>query len=128
MYNRTFLGSILLFFSLNFAGWSQPYTITTVAGTDRLLDGHSANTVPLRSPVAVAVDSNGNLYIADASDNRIRKVDPSGIISTYAGTGVPGYNGDRIKAAAAQLNFPSALAFDAAGNLYVADLGNSRVG
>ncbi|MGD0299632.1 MAG: hypothetical protein ABSE86_21285 [Bryobacteraceae bacterium] len=127
MYNRTFLGSILLFFSLNFAGWSQPYTITTVAGTDRLLDGHSANTVPLRSPVAVAVDSNGNLYIADASDNRIRKVDPSGIISTYAGTGVPGYNGDRIKAAAAQLNFPSALAFDAAGNLYVADLGNSRV-
>jgi uncharacterized protein (TIGR03437 family) len=127
MHNRTLLGSIFFSFSFSFAAWSQPYTISTVAGTDRLLDGHSANTVPLRSPGAVAVDSSGNLYIADASDNRIRKVDTSGIITTYAGTGAPGYNGDRIKATEAQLNFPSALAFDAAGNLYVADLGSSRV-
>jgi uncharacterized protein (TIGR03437 family) len=127
MCNRTLLGSIFLFFSFSFAVWSQPYTISTVAGTDRLLDGHNANTVPLRSPDAVAVDSSGNLYVADATDNHIRKVDASGIISTYAGTGAPGYNGDRIKATNAQLNFPSALAFDAAGNLYVADVGNSRV-
>lgn len=127
MYNRTLPGSIFFFFSLCFVGWSQPYTITTVAGTDRLLDGHNANTVPLRGPAAVAVDTSGNLYIADAEDNRIRKVDTSGIISTYAGTGAPGYNGDRVKAINAQLNLPSAIAFDTAGNLYVADLGNSRI-
>jgi len=123
MHNRTLLRAVL-FLSLGISGWSQPYTITTVAGTDRLLDGHSANTVPLRGPISVAVDSIGNLYIADAYDNRIRKVDTSGIISTFAGTGVAGYNGDRIKAATAQLNFPSSLAFDGAGNLYVADQGN----
>lgn len=91
------------------------------------MDGHNANTVPLRSPIAVALDSSGNLYIADEDDNRVRKVDTSGIISTYAGTGVPGYNGDRIKATNAQLSSPTSLAIDAAGNLYVADEGNSRV-
>jgi uncharacterized protein (TIGR03437 family) len=122
MYNRVFL-----FFSLGFIGWSQPYNISTVAGTTRLLDGHSANTVPLRSPIAVALDGGGNLYIADEFDNRIRKVDTSGNISTYAGTGVSGYNGDRIKAIDAQLNSPTALAIDASGNLYIADEGNSRV-
>ena len=126
MHNRT-LRRALLFFCLGFSGWSQPYTITTVAGTTRLLDGHSANTVPLRGPIAVAADSSGNLYIADADDNRIRKVDTSGVISTFAGTGLPGYNGDRIKATSAQLNFPSSLAVDATGNLYIADQGNSRV-
>jgi hypothetical protein len=104
-----------VFFCLGFAAWSQPYTISTVAGTDRLLDGHAANTVPLRAPTAVAVDASGNLYIADAEDNRIRKVDTSGVISKYAGTGAPGYNGDRIKATTAELNFPSSLAIDTAG-------------
>src|ERR1700693_4073187 len=126
MHNRTFPRA-LLFFCLGFSGWSQPYTIATVAGTTRLLDGHSANTVPLRGPIAVAADSSGNLYIADADDNRLRKVDTSGVISTFAGTGLPGYNGDRIKATSAQLNFPSSLAVDATGNLYIADQGNSRV-
>jgi uncharacterized protein (TIGR03437 family) len=126
MRNRTSV-TLSIFFCLSFAAWSQPYAISTVAGTDRLLDGHPANTVPLRGPVAVAVDASGNLYIADAEDNRIRKVDTSGVISTYAGTGVPGYNGDRIQAATAELNFPSSLAMDASGDLYVADASNSRV-
>ena len=126
MHNRTFVTSFI-FFCLGFSAWSQPYTISTVAGTDRLLDGHAANTVPLRGPIGVAVDANGNLYIADAQDNRIRKVDASGFISTYAGTGVPDYNGDRIKAIDAELNFPTSLVLDAAGNLYVADSGNFRV-
>ncbi len=119
--------SIFIFFSLCFVGWSQPYSISTIAGTNRLLDGHSANSAPLRSPIAVALDNSGNLYIADKLDNRIRKVDASGIISTYAGTGIPGYNGDRIKAIDAQLSSPTALAMDASGNLYIADEGNSRV-
>src|SRR5579871_3336012 len=116
-----------IFFCLGLTGWSQPYTISTVAGTDRLLDGHAANTAPLRGPIAVAVDATGNLYIADRLDNRIRKVDTSGVITTFAGTGRPGYNGDRIQATTAQLNLPTSLAFDASGNLYVSDVGNSRV-
>jgi trimeric autotransporter adhesin len=126
MHNRALL-FLILFFCLVAACWSQPYMISTVAGTDRLLNGHSADTVPLRGPLAVAVDSAGNLYIADAADNRIRKVDTSGVIGTYAGTGVASYNGDRIKATEAQLNFPTALAFDASGNLLIVDQGNSRV-
>lgn len=126
MHHRTLICTVLFFFFC-FAIWSQPYTITTVAGTVRLLDGHNANTVPLRGPGAVAADTSGNLCIADAEDNRIRKVDAAGIISTYAGTGAPGYNGDRIKAIDAQLNLPSAIVFDTAGNLYVADLGNARI-
>ena len=126
MRNRTSAISFV-FFCLGFSAWSQPYTISTVAGTDRLLDGHLANTVPLRAPIGVAVDANGNLYIADAADNRIRKVDASGIISTYAGTGAPGYNGDRIKATNAELNSPESIAMDGAGNLYVADSGNFRI-
>lgn len=126
MRNHTSVISFV-FFCLGFVAWSQPYTISTVAGTDRLLDGHAAITAPLRAPIAVAVDASGNLYIADALDNRIRKVDTSGAINTYAGTGAPGYNGDRIKATSAELNFPASLAIDAAGNLYVADAVNARV-
>src|SRR5580658_2991055 len=126
MRNR-WVPAALLFFCLGFSAWSQPYSITTVAGTDRLLNGHLAATVPLRAPIAVAVDSAGNLYIADANDNRIRKVDTSGVISTYAGTGVAGYNGDRIKATQAELNFPSSIAFDASGDLYLADQNNFRI-
>jgi uncharacterized protein (TIGR03437 family) len=104
--------------------WAQPYTIGTIAGTTRLLDGGPANAAPLRSPIAVALDAHGNLYIADEDDNRIRKVSSTGVISTYAGTGIPGYSGDRGLAINAQLNFPTGLAIDAQGNLYVADLGN----
>src|SRR5665213_3024231 len=104
--------------------WSQPYLIYAIAGTPRLSDGGPATAAPLRTPIAVAVDAHGNLYIADQQDNRIRKVDPSGIITTYAGTGIPGYSGDRGPAMNAELNFPTGLALDAKGNLYVADAGN----
>ncbi|HEV3146329.1 MAG TPA: hypothetical protein VGZ47_20750, partial [Gemmataceae bacterium] len=96
----------------------QPYTISTVAGTDRLLDGSSAASAPLRQPRSVAADASGNVYIADTTDNRIRKVSFSGTISTYAGTGVPGYSGDRGKAAIAKLSGPTGVAVDASGNVY----------
>jgi uncharacterized protein (TIGR03437 family) len=105
----------------------QPYTISTVAGTDRLLDGGSAASAPLRQPRSVAADASGNVYIADTTDNRIRRVSFTGTISTYAGTGVPGYSGDRGKAGAAELSGPTGVAVDASGNLYVADRGNFRV-
>src|SRR5271154_917342 len=122
MRTATCVFSACVFFSCN--AWSQPYTISTVAGTTRLLDGGSATSAPLREPISVAVDSSGNLYIADEADNRIRKVTPKGIISTYAGTGVPGYSGDEGPAASAELNSPNGIVLDAKGNMYVADAGN----
>ena len=106
---------------------SQLYTITTVAGSDRILNGHAANMVPLRDPRAVTVDHAGNYYIVDGSDNRIRRVDPNGIITTFAGTGEAGFNGDRGPAPSAALNGPYDIAFDGAGNAYIADRFNRRV-
>jgi len=103
---------------------AQPYTITTIAGTDRLLDGHPAISAPLRSPAGVVLDSAGNLLIADWFDNRVRKVSPSGIITTFAGNGLPGYSGDRGKATDAELSFPTGIAIDSKGNVYIADFGN----
>ena len=105
----------------------QPYTISTVAGTDRLLDGGSATSAALRQPRSVAADAQGNVYIADTTDNRIRKVTPSGTISTFAGTGVPSYSGDRGKANVAALSGPTGVATDLNGNVYVADRDNFRV-
>jgi uncharacterized protein (TIGR03437 family) len=106
---------------------AQPYTINTVAGTARLLDGGNAASAPLREPQSVAIDAAGNLYIADTSDNRIRKVNFSGIISTYAGTGASGYSGDRGQAAVAELSGPTGVAVDGSGNVYIADRDNFRV-
>ena len=78
----------------------------------------------------VAVDKAGNLYITDSADNRIRKVNTSGIISTVAGKGtlgVSGFSGDGGPAVSAQLSAPSGVAVDGAGNLYIADTGNGRI-
>ena len=75
----------------------------------------------------MALDSAGNLYIADSNNHRIRKVTPGGTISTYAGTGTEGFSGDGGPATAAHLDRPDGVALDSAGNLYIADLGNSRI-
>jgi uncharacterized protein (TIGR03437 family) len=106
---------------------AQIYTASTIAGTNRLLDGGPATSAPLRSPIAVATDAAGNVYIADSEDNRVRKVSPQGTISTICGTGLPGFSGDRGKATAAALNGPASVAVDAAGNIFIADMGNYRV-
>jgi uncharacterized protein (TIGR03437 family) len=103
--------------------------ITTIAGSGLQGyggDGGPATGAQFLSPVGVLADGAGNLYISDSSA-RIRKVSPDGTIGTIAGTGTPGYAGDGGMAVYAQLNSPSALALDAAGNLYVADSGNSAV-
>jgi uncharacterized protein (TIGR03437 family) len=81
----------------------------------------------LHRPSAVALDSQQNLYIADTLNHRIRRVDRQGKISTFAGTGEPGFRGDGGPALFAQLNAPAALVFDAFDNLYVADTLNHRV-
>ena len=91
-------------------------------------DGIASSSAYLNRPVDVAFGPSGDLYIADRDNNRIRKVaKSSGIISTVAGTGEAGYNGDGIRAAAAMLSRPAMIAFDAAGNLFLADRGNNRV-
>lgn len=109
---------------------SSSGTITTYAGTGVAGyggDGSSARSAQISAPAGLALDENGNLYIADAGNNRIRMVDASGNISTVAGTGTAGYNGDGMPATSAQLNGPRSVAVDTAGNLYIADAGNNRV-
>ncbi len=81
----------------------------------------------LIQPEGIAVDRSGNVYVADAADNRVRKIAADGSIHTFAGTGVAGFAGDGGPASAALLNQPYGLALDQAGNLYIADLGNARV-
>jgi len=105
-------------------------TVTTVAGTGQAGlagDGGPATAALLNDPKAVLAGPRGEVYIADSANDRVRVVDPSGIISTLAGSGPAGFSGDGGPAAAAQLNAPRALALDAAGNLYVADDNNDRV-
>ena len=101
--------------------------ISTVAGGGPLEDGGAAVAARLWSPSDVALDGSGNLYIADRDNHRIRKVDSSGNISTVAGTGTSGFSGDGAAAGAAQLHFPSGVALDGSGNLYIVDRGNQRI-
>jgi len=103
--------------------------ITTVAGNGTFGfsgDGGPAASASMSSPVAVAVDSAGNLYITDSSNQRIRKVS-NGVIATAAGNGEAGFSGDGGPAASAELNFPVAIATDSAGNVYIADADNNRI-
>lgn len=105
-------------------------TITTVAGTGSAGyagDGQAATSAQLNEPTDVMMDSGGNMYIADKYNHRIRKVDANGIISTVAGTGQGGYNGDGISALSAQLFEPYGVAFDLSGNLLIADSRNVRI-
>jgi sugar lactone lactonase YvrE len=90
-------------------------------------DGGPATSARLSSPTGIAVDTAGNLFIADTYNNRIRKVTPDGIISTVAGNGASGFSGDGGPATSARLNYPSSVAVDAAGNLFIADTNNSRI-
>jgi sugar lactone lactonase YvrE len=103
--------------------------ITTVAGNGTYGfsgDNGPATSAQLFNPQGVAVDAAGNLYIADTFNNRIRKVS-GGVITTVAGNGTSGINGDNIPATTAQLNWPYGVAVDGAGNLYIANTYNNRV-
>jgi sugar lactone lactonase YvrE len=104
--------------------------ITTVAGNGHGTysgDGGAATNTGLYRPNNVGWDSSGNLYIADIFNQRIRQVNTSGIITTVAGNGAMGYNGDGKAATNANLTYPASVVFDAAGNLYIADHQNMRV-
>lgn len=110
----------------------QAATITTVAGSGAFVaggpvgDGGSAIAAQI-NPYGVALDSTGNLYIADHSQHRIRKVTPGGVITTVAGNGSMGFSGDGGLATSAQLNYPQGVMLDGAGNLYIADTNNHRI-
>jgi sugar lactone lactonase YvrE len=103
--------------------------IATVAGngaTDLSEDGGPAASASLMQPRGIAFDALGNLYIADSANHRIRKVS-SGVITTVAGNGNPGFKGDHGPAVNARLHFPTNVAVDSFGNLYIADHDNYRI-
>ena len=104
---------------------------TTAAGTgDPNYNGDNIPAIEadLKYPECVVVDTLGNLYIADTVNSRIRKVTKTtGIITTIAGTGEIGYNGDNIAATSATLYFPSGIAVDLTGDIYIADTSNNRL-
>ena len=99
--------------------------ITTIAGTGTHGyngDSIAATTAELNYPRGIAVDGSGNVYIADAVNHRVRKVDTAGIITTFAGNGTGGYSGDDSAAAAAKLYAPYSIAIDVMGNIYISDI------
>jgi uncharacterized protein (TIGR03437 family) len=81
----------------------------------------------LQQPEGIAFDGLGSVYVADAGENRVRKIAPDGTIKTLAGSGQAGFSGDGGPAISARLNHPYGIALDLTGNLYIADLGNARV-
>jgi sugar lactone lactonase YvrE len=103
-------------------------TITTLAGGGSAFgDGGPATSARVRSPYGVAVDGQGNVYIADRIDHRVRTVSPGGTISTFAGTGAGGFSGDGGPATSAQVFAPWGMAVDGQGNVYIGDDQNRRV-
>lgn len=90
-------------------------------------DGGPARTAQLNQPSSCMLDSSGNLFLADTFSHRIRKVAPSGVISTVAGTGAASFSGDEGPATAATLNSPRGVTVDDGGNIFIADTGNQRI-
>jgi sugar lactone lactonase YvrE len=90
-------------------------------------DGGPAANASFRVPAGLAFDPEGNLYIADRENHRVRKVDTKGYISTFAGIGEAGFSGDEGPAVKARLNLPSGVVVDKKGNLYISDRSNDRI-
>jgi sugar lactone lactonase YvrE len=104
--------------------------VTTIAGTGNAGssgDGGPAISAELNKPKGIVLDAQGNIYVAEFAGHRVRKIDVNGNISTYAGTGISGYNNDNIQANTAMLKEPRNLALDAAGNLYIGEYTGYRI-
>jgi hypothetical protein len=129
------LGSVYIAFQgySNVRKVSPSGTITTFAGRSSWPsagfsgDGGPATSARLNLPSGVAADKHGNVYIADSENNRVRKVGANGIITTFAGTGKPGFSGDGGPATSADLYRPKAVAVDGKGDVYIADSVNGRI-
>ncbi|MCW3122136.1 MAG: repeat containing protein [Flavipsychrobacter sp.] len=127
---KTYRSSIVLMLIVTASNLLQAQTISTFAGTGvsgSTGDGGSATLARLNTPNGIAVDGAGNVYFTDVNNHKVRKISTSGIITTIAGTGVSGYNGDGIAATAAQLQNPFDLAIDKSGDLYIGDVNANRV-
>ena len=121
--------SVLLLFTLSA---QAQFTISTIAGNG--VPGFNGDNIPAISAQinvlgfsGITSDAQGNLYIADTQNHRVRKIDSNGVITTIAGTGSFGFSGDGGSAAVAQLNAPTDVAVDSQGNIYIADSGNNRI-
>ena len=104
--------------------------ITTIAGNGMSGfngDSVAATSATLYYPRGIVIDNYGNIYISDQFNNRIRKVDSKGIITTVAGNGTAGYSGDGAGATSAQLNYPNGVTLDIFSNLYISDNGNNVI-
>jgi sugar lactone lactonase YvrE len=122
--------SIFFFIAIGLFSFINAQTITTVAGSGTpgfTGDGGAAISAEVNHPYGVAVDATGNIYIADGANHRVRKVNTSGVITTFAGNGTSGYSGDGGSATSAQLSFPVAVTVDGSGNIYIADNNNSCI-
>jgi len=119
---------LLSLFLVSYLGYSQ--IIWTAGGTGTAGssgDNGLAISALINSPKGIVTDASGNIYFADASNNKIRKISTTGVVTTIAGTGTAGFSGDGGAATSAKLDNPNGIAFDASGNLYIADPGNARV-
>ena len=105
----------------------SPGKIVLVAGGGEGGDGSPALEAKLNSPFGVDFDSKGNLYFVEMLGNRVRKIDPKGILTTIAGDGKKGFSGDGGPAKAAEVDGPHSLAVAKNGDIYISDTWNSRV-
>ena len=124
------MARLILVFTVCAFSLSAQGTISTFAGngaTGLAGDDGPATAAVFDRPIYVYVDGAGLVYVADENNNRIRKIDAAGIITTLAGNGRRGFAGDGGPAAAAALNAPTGICGDPAGNLYINDVGNQRI-
>jgi len=125
--NRIFrLGLVLTALALwaTACGTARPRVITLAGSSEGYADG-SGSAAQFSGPLDVAVDAQGNVYVADTANHRIRKITPDGAVTTLAGSGTPG-NADG-PATEARFRGPEEVTVDSAGNVYVADTGNHRI-
>ncbi len=128
VFTVTVSGSGPFTYQWRFNGTNLPNNIiSTVAGGGPIGDGGPATDANLFSPVGVALDAAGNLFIVDNGNKRIRRMDSGGVISTVAGNGLGGYSGDGGFATNATLSDPESVVTDITGRLFIGDSGNNRI-